>query len=372
MRLCCTQQEEDFWLGEPLYEEDKSVGFHRMWFLEVLARKTDFKISLQSKEGYYTKRIHWSDFHYEKKLRAYIIHRELLSNEIVLDFDAPTYEKNVSNFKDIYPFLKRKGFVPYIYFSGNKGLHVHFYLTFKPLVKELEMKIQEDIVNHFRKAATFEKMFTRFIAKKLEWLYTHFSIDGNLNHTNHLIRSEGSLNKLGFKTFLGHTPEDIPIIAPIYNIENKSYPKFPFHDYTNSLDDIKYSALTDLVKLCKEFVKVKKIGKKEPKYLSLKDFFQKPRVNSEKPCIKFLESQEFGNIGEGRKRALFVLASHYNDDPQQVAKLKEWNEVVLNNHLSSFEIESSAKSTTGKVGCRYIKELLGSIGYGHICKGCSK
>jgi hypothetical protein len=372
MKLFSPKCDDEYWLGEPIYEENRSVGFHRMWFLDVLAQKTDFSLSLQSREGYFTKRTTWSALDHEKKLHAYIIHRTLLTNEIVFDFDAPEYEQNVYNFKCIYPLLKKMGYVPYIYYSGNKGLHVHFYISYKSLVKDLDMETQELLVRNIANGRAFEKRMTVFIAKNLEWFYKKFSIDGQLNHTNHLIRSEGSLNKLGFKTFLGYTPEEVPLIPPICNPENKQYPRFPFHHYCYSDAKIKYSVPKDLVKICKEFVRVKKIGRKEIKHVSLKDFFTKPKEKFEKPCIKFLESKEFGEIGEGRKRALFILASHYKDDPDQVLRLKEWNEAILDNRLSNSEIESTARSTTGRVGCKYIKELLDSIGCNQICRRCSR
>ena len=101
MMLYSPKWEDEYWLGEPIYEENRSVGFHRMWYLDVLNQITNFNISLQSREGYFTKRIAYDDLHYEKKLRAFIIHRTLLNNEIVFDFDAPTYEQNVYNFKSI-------------------------------------------------------------------------------------------------------------------------------------------------------------------------------------------------------------------------------------------------------------------------------
>lgn len=370
MRLYCTQEEEDYWMGEPIYEENKSVGFHRMWFLDVLSRKTDFDISLQSQEGYFTKRMSWSDLHPDNKLRAYIIHRTLLCNEIVFDLDAKDYEQNVENFKSIYPRLKELGYFPYVYYSGNKGLHIHLFLSFKSLVKDLDMKIQKRIVKHYARAETFEKQFTKFITNKIQWAHRYFSVDKAINQTNHLIRAEGSLNKIGFKTFLGHTPEEIPSIAPVFNLENKEYPKFPFHEITDSLETIKYSHPTNLVSLCEEFVKAKKIGIQEPTYKTLTEFFDiKPK---DKSCIKFLQTADFANLQEGRKRALFILASHYKDDPQQITILQEWNNKILDNHLSDFEIQSSAKSTTGKVSCKYTHEFLESIGCNQVCKGCSQ
>ena len=374
MRLFCTQEEEEYWMGEPIYEEDKSIGFHRLWFLNVLARKNDFDLSLQSPDGYFTKRTAWSELDHEKKLKAYIIHRTLLCNEIIFDFDAKNYETNVHYFKSMYGTLKDLGLVPYIYYSGNKGLHVHFYLSFKSLVKDLDMKLQKRIVKHFARAETFEKRFTSYIASSLSWLNDNYSVDVSLVHRNHLIRSEGSLNKLGFKTFLGHTPEDIPLIIPICNFENKYYPKFPFHDICDSLETIKYSELKNLSKMCTEFVIENKIGIEKIEVVTLKDFFPKEpsRPPAEKKCIKFIESKEYGDKQDGRKRALFILASHYKDDPEQVAKLKRWNETILNNYLSDYEIGCSSRSTTGKVSCKYTSEFLASIGCNYACEGCKK
>lgn len=371
MILYSPKWEDEYWLGEPIYEENRSVGFHRMWYLDVLNHMTPFNVSLQSREGFFTKRISYDDFEHEKKLRAFIIHRTLLNNEIVFDFDAKEYEQNVYNLKSIFPLLNRLGYVPYVWYSGNKGLHAHFFMDYTILKDTLEMDLQIKIVEHFGKKERFIKQFTTFITKHLGWLYKRFAIDGQLNHTNHLIRSEGSLHKIGFKTFLGHNPEDVPLIAPIYNPENKGYPKFPFHHYCYSQAELKYSVPTDLVQLVKDFMKTKNIGKPKIIHKSLADFFPKSKPK-DKACIKFILSPEFGNVGEGRKRALFILASHFNDDDDQVNRLREWNHDVLKNHLTELMIQTSAKSTTGKVSCKYTHEFLDSIGCGQVCKGCSQ
>jgi hypothetical protein len=44
----------------------------------------------------------------------------------------------------------------------------------------------------------------------------------------------------------------------------------------------------------------------------------------------------------------------------------------LNDHLTELMIQTSAKSTTGKVSCKYTHEFLESIGCGQVCKGCSQ
>ncbi len=373
MRLFCTRVEQEWWQGEPIYEENQSVGFHRLWFLDVLAQTTDFMVSLQSKEGYFTKRESWSSMHHEKQLNAYTIHRTLLNNEFVLDFDEPEYYQNVYSFKVVYSLLHKLGYVPYIYFSGNKGLHAHFYLDYKILADKLDMKLQKRIVRHFARKETFIKRLTAFIVKKLQYIFPSYGIDGSLVHTNHLIRSEASLNKLGFKTFLGHTPEDVPSIAPIYNQENGVYPKLPFHHYCYSDAKIKYSVPVDLVKLCEEFVLTKNIGVEKEETRSLKDFMLPVSTTEKsKPCIQFFESPAFSQCSEGRKRALFVLASHYYDNPDQVRILRDWNTNILSGYLRDDTILAAARSTTGKVGCRYVTSLLHSLGQYDVCKGCQK
>lgn len=373
MRYLSPESEADYWLGEPIYEENQSVGFHRMWYLDVLSQLTDFQVGMESIEGYFTKREIWSRFDHDKKLHAYILHRTLLDNEIVFDFDAPTYEKNVSNFKKLYyDFLEEKGFVPYIWFSGNKGLHIHFFLNYKPLAEKLEMSDQELIVRKMRTKKLFFKRLTSFIAKKLEWFYTSFAIDGQINHTNHLIRAEGSLNKKGFKTFLGNTPRDIPPTPPIVDPEQKEYPRFPFHHYCYTESEIKYSTPTDLIKITKEFIIDKKL-RNEVNQIKLSNFFDKPVVSKkDHPCIKFFLSEEFGNLKECRKRALFIIASHYNNQPDQIKLVRDWNQNILGGYLRDEIILTSCRSTKGTVGCNYVKELLGSLGQNKVCEGCTK
>jgi len=376
MRLFTSPGEETYWFeGEPIYKENESVGFHRMWFLDGLFQESEFDVALQSQEGYWTKRCPWEKLDHDKKLHAYTIHRTLLYNELVFDFDAKEYLDNVKNFKRIYPLMHDLGYVPYVFYSGNKGLHVHFFISYKILAKELDMELQLRIRRKYANKETFIKQLTKYLATKVNWLYINYEIDGSLNHKNHLIRTAGSLNKQGFKTFLGHTPEDIPLIAPIFNLENRVYPRFPFHHgcYTDS--EIKYSTPKDIVKICEQFVREKKIGKLEAKNKSLKDFF-KPATTSNfqqfTPCIQFFESQAYGDMQECRKRVLFILASHHSRSSDPLGLLRNWNRIFLGGYLRDELITTTVKSTTGKVGCTYIKEILGSLGKSDVCKGCSR
>ena len=376
MRLYCTLLEQEWWQGEPIYKENESVGFHRMWMLEALAQKTDFCINFQSIDGkYYTKRELWSRTHQDKILNAYTIHRTLLSNEFVLDFDHKDYVWNVFYFKQVHKILGKLGYVPYIYFSGNKGLHVHYYLDYKILAEKLDMKLQKRIIKHFANKSTFEKRLTKFIVKRYRGLFDQNYVDASLIHTSHTIRSEGSLNKKGFKTFLGNDPNFIPSIPPIYNIENERYPKFPFHHYCYSDSKIKYSVPTNVVKLCEDFVRIKRIGVDPEESRSLFDYFPKEETNNDevkKNCIKFFESSEFSKVSECRKRVLFVLASHYKENADQLTILRRWNASILDGYLRDDLIFRTLKSTTGNVGCNYIKHILGMIGKSDICKGCSR
>jgi hypothetical protein len=374
--LFCFGEEAYWWDGEPIYKENESVGFHRMWFLDGISQESDFDVALQSREGYWTKRCPWDKLEHDKKLHAYTIHRTLLNNELVFDFDAKEYIDNVKNFKKIYPLMHDLGYVPYVYYSGNKGLHVHFFISYKILAQELDMDLQLRIRRKYANKETFIKQLTKYLATKVNWLYINYEIDGSLNHKNHLIRTAGSLNKLGFKTFLGHTPEDIPLVAPVFNLENRQYPRFPFHHgcYTDS--EIKYSVPTDLIKICTQFVLENKIGKIESKNKSLKDFFKPAPSQSTfqkfRPCIQFFESQDFADMKECRKRVLFILASHHSRSTDLIGTLRSWNQIFLGNYLRDDLIQNTVKSTTGKVGCTYIKEILGSLGKTDLCKGCSR
>jgi len=375
MRLFCTQLEQEWWQGEPIYKENESVGFHRMWMLDALAQKTDFSINFQSIDGkYFTKRDQWSRTHQDKILNAYTIHRTLLVNEIVLDFDHKDYSWNVFYFRQVHEILGEEGYIPYIYFSGNKGLHVHYYLDYSILAEKLDMKLQIRIVNHFANKSTFEKRLTRFIAKKYERLFSQNYVDTSLTHTNHTIRSEGSLNKKGFKTFLGNDPTKIPSLPPIFHIENERYPKFPFHHYCYSDSKIKHSVPKNIVKLCEEFVTTKRIGITPEKSKSLFDYFPKQNNDTgvKKNCLEFFESKDYSNINDCRKRVLFVLASHYKDNPNQLNILRRWNASVLDGYLRDDLIFRTLKSTTGNVSCNYIKHILGMIGKSDICRGCHK
>ena len=100
--------------------------------------------------------------------------------------------------------------------------------------------------------------------------------------------------------------------------------------------------------------------------------YRPPRIltnNGETPnSIKFFQSNDFQSK-DGKKRALFVLASWYKEEgytPNLVyQKLYEWNEYTLRGYLSRIQINSTVNTvfkSRKRVTSRYRNDLLKSIG----------
>jgi len=247
-----------------LFGDMPSISTKRYFHLLKLARlakKSNKPLKIAYRDPFSKAWSEWKPFFGGTKItslqRAYDIHRSILENEIVVESDYPEYERNVEAAKIIGAILQKKGFVPHFYYSGSKSIHIHVFLDFKRLV-DSDMLLQEQILSLF-------KYKGHFINKFMEWLRTKIincwdtkakQFDENLIRASHLIRSELSFNKFGYKTFLGYNYKDLSYIPYICNENNSIKPK---------LGDIKISRLNNPSELLEEFITYLHRGKKRSK-----------------------------------------------------------------------------------------------------------
>ncbi len=102
---------------------------------------------------------------------------------------------------------------------------------------------------------------------------------------------------------------------------------------------------------------------------------------SDKPCIKFFETEEFSHIEDYRRRALFILASEYvrKGIPKNevVHKLIKWRDYILNGYkgISDSFIKHTVLKANGRVTCKMRSQVLQEIGMESVvrkCPTCSK
>jgi len=98
------------------------------------------------------------------------------------------------------------------------------------------------------------------------------------------------------------------------------------------------------------------------------------------PCVSFLEQQDFINKGDCRKRALFIITTHYKktmNPVQLLDKLKHWNDYVLRRYFNDFDLKrmviqhTSPENINKGMSCKYRSEILRELGKLEVCPTCA-
>lgn len=251
---------------------------------------------------------------------SYVSQREVFPDEVVFDIDMkgdlalPILKTESIKMGETIIERFNKFNINYTYYdSGGSGTHIHCFFP------ELNKMDQID-------SSLMKKLIIKYFARGM--LYMHQDDLGKVQ-TQTLITiqiEEARHRKGGFKTLLRRTEK----------IESK-IPDFLFKE----LEDYKKQYITYREKLNKDMSKTK------------------PAV------ISYLESKEFANIHDGKKRALFALCAYYkkfHEDKEVNDLLTKWNAEILNNYLTKKQINAVIKSTNGAFVANYINDLLDDIG----------
>ncbi len=371
----------DYILGD--YYKGMSIVTDRYYYLYALDYENTLKIALRdpSTENW-TKWVEFPGFLFKNKISAYglesqkltaaiDVHRSILSNEIVIESDYPTYEENYDASKLIGRIIETKGFEPLYYFSGNKSIHIHVFFDWNCL-KELDPLIQDQL------RVTFRDSKLRFKKKFMEWLRTKMincwdlnlkKFDTGLIRATHLIRCELSKNKQGYKTFLGYTYKDMSFVPYICNEKNRIYPK---------LGKIKLSSPSKIQELIEEFIEnirtKTKIEKVRRKNVSWGDWGFKDSSESLRECVKTILSNDFKKVNDGSKRGMFILLNELRrvlGDSQAMIIIHDWN-AKMDSPIQEKEIEYRFKRKIYPyLSCTYIHNFLKDLGIdiSEKCKG---
>lgn len=310
----------------------------------------------------------YGDLQSSRLTAAIDVHRSVLTNEIVIESDYPTYEENYDAAKLIGKIIEEKGFKPLYYYSGNKSVHVHVFFDWDCL-KKLDPIIQDQLRVMFRESKL------RFKRKFMEWLRTKMitcwdtnlkKFDTDLIRATHLIRCELSKNKKGYKTFLGYTYKDMSFVPYICNEKNRIYPK---------LGEIKLSSPYKIQELLEEFIedmKLKKKGEKERRRnRTLGDWGMKNSSKGLRECVKAILSSDFKKVGDGFQRGMFILLNELRrvlGDSQARIVINDWN-AKMDFPIEEKDIEYRFKNKKYSLSCDYIHSFLKELGI-DISKKC--
>lgn len=358
---------------------DVSISTQRYMHLYKLVGLNGGELKVSVRDPSTDKWTKWADFFQSSRFKggfsteqlrlAYDIHREILKNEIVIESDYDSYEQNYDATRPIGAILEHKGFTPHYYYSGNKSLHIHVYLAFDSLL-QADLLVQDQIMQKFRYKKTFMNKFMEWLRERVIscWGTELKEFDKELVRSSHLIRSEMSKNKLGYKTFLGYSYKDVSCIPYISNEENRIYPK---------IGEIKLSRPHSSQELLEEFLSSldikKRISKVKRREASLKHWIDPGKKESLRGCVKFILSDEFGERGDGFKRAMFILCNELRKvlgEGEALIVVKDWNE-RMGFHVSNEDIEYRMKLKSYTLSCDYIHKFLESLGHKDIDKKCN-
>jgi hypothetical protein len=366
LQLIATRYEDnrtwDYLVGD--YHHTHSLSVDRLNHIHTLLalNKNELKLCLKGLgSDEWTK---WHDYYsFPHELAfAYDIQRGILENEIVIESDYPTYEENADAARIIGAIIESKGYVPHYYYSGSKSVHIHIYFDWTCL-----LSMDEFVAKQLIEAHTSSNVFKK---KFMEWLRTLMvncwgvkarQFDEQLIKASHLIRCEGSKNKKGFKTFLGHTYRDLPpfpiicspetgIVAEIGEVRLSHPPciQETIEEYLHSLD--------------KKAAKLKEKRKER----ALDFFMYGPEDGGAvKGCCQFMLSDEFKASGDGFQRAMFLLSNELKKKAPDTAHtvLLDWN-ARMGERVSELDIMYRlARSGTYDVSHETIHTFLRQLGF---------
>lgn len=345
---------------------EMSIATDRYYYLFDINKNNPIKVALMDNEtNYWTK---WSNF------PGYLIsngsleiavdvHRSILKNEIVVESDYPTYEENYEAAKIIGNIIEKKGFNPLYYYSGNKSVHMHIFIDWNFLniiywdYKNNDAKEISSLINY--NLEEFKNEFIKWIRTKMIscWDTNIRKFDSDLINATHLIRCELSKNKIGYKTFLGYSYKDMSFIPYVCNEKNRIYPV---------LGKIKLSVPNNPKEIVEEFLEYR--NKKEIKNKKIRELGNINKIkysNKIRKSVTSILSNDFKKIGDGYKRALFILISElrsvFGDNEARII-INDWN-MRMGCPIKDSDIEYRFNKESYFLSNKYINDFLKEIGY---------
>ena len=286
-------------------------------------------------------------------------HRSLSTNEIVIESDYPEFEDNVAASRIIGGVLEHQGFQPMYYYSGNKSIHIHVYFDWTCL-HSVDRLLADQVRNQYHgNRDIFRKDFIKWLRTMILdcWDMDLRDFDKDLIRANHLIRTELSRHRLGFKTFLGYSSKSLGPIPIVCNEENGVVPE---------LGELRLSTPRDPQRLIEEFYQSLQEKDKKAKLKRMYSLTKWVDSGPEKlrPCVSQLMSKEFKEKKDGSKRAMFILANELKRIMGiETARIliNDWNESI-GGAVKREDIEYRLNQKNYTLTCAYIHGFLEEVG----------
>lgn len=249
-----------------------------------------------------------------------VIHRKVLNNEIVFDFDAEVFNDNQIAVYYLLNVLHSKGLSYKIFFSGGKGFHIHMYFDYDIInsypFEEVSKLTESNKIKGIRRKA-LEVIFENY--EEEYSLIKQYIDDCIIDVYRKLIRAEGSKHHKGRykKEFVLDSPKDIFAVT----LEQEMY-------IQETHKEIKLNKLR-LLEPFEEAILLERYQKaKQSAFV-----FEDTKEN------KYLRPQVYNllnkRIIDGRKIALFILCSEMRlkkwSKEKAISWLSKWN----SNHTDS-------------------------------------
>lgn len=298
-------------------------------------------------------------------MKAYDLHRSVLDCEVVVESDYETYEENRRAARIIGAVLEGKGYTPHYYFSGSKSIHVHVFLDFS-VFTTVDEWLQERIKALFGSRYFFVKRFMEWFRELAIscWGTEVAEFDRQLVRASHLIRSELSLNKIGFKTFCGYHYGDVPITPPICNKNTGIKPRIASFDGLES-ERVVFSRPHSPQEVLEEFLAAhdekQRIVKTKRKERSLEYWMNGGKKQEVRPIVRSIMTDSFASAGDGFHRAMWIILNEllqsYGQETAR-ALVHDWN-ARMGSPVKDSEIDYRINNArTYLISNRSIEEFL--------------
>ena len=319
---------------------------------------------------------------------CYDVHRSTLDCEIVVESDYvcdsckalkksklpvvkgcyDCYGLNYEASRFVGQLIESKGFIPHYYYSGSKSIHIHIYVDFKCFLG-VDLFLQKQVVEKFKYKSTFVKKFIEWLRAKIIsfWDMEVREFDKDLIKSTHLIRSEMSRNKAGYKTFIGYSYKDLSFVPYVCNEENRIYPKLG--QVRLSRPKFVQQLLEDFLVDCETSKKIQRVRRKSA---SLRFWMDQSSSAEVRSCINLILDDSFVNVGDGYQRGMFILANELKriHGPEKAFDLLvDWN-TRMGDPCREQELEYRTRMKEYSLGCKYLKDYFGSIGMEIDCSKC--
>lgn len=288
------------------------------------------------------------------------LHRSILGNEIVIEFDEPELLLNLCAAKLAIAKLTEEKIPFWLFYSGNKGFHIHIFVEAGELPEEIHRKMVE------RQEPGIWYNFRDYLAwRLLGGIRRSFVVDSlKLRTRRTMIRACGSLHSgAGFHKVYIPEPEDLPNklseFSERYQITEPPAPElYP--------EEITEWEMSEWLPYLQDYLK-----KPRRRYMPKRGIKGKVRTM---PCLDYLLNHR---LPDGRRRTVNLAAmrlKYFMNEDQVLEKLRAFNHLNGNPVRDSY-IKAQVRYAfryKGTLGCKFAKTILSDTGLLSLCDECRR